>query len=979
MKRIQERIQGRLVGWHSRLSGGVVLVWMSAFVLGYTAWGEAVTRTLFHPDAGNDAEGGTSCVGEVVTNGAFAAWRLVAPEGRLLVPLPVEAANGEVRVGALADGETAVAPFGEDCEACAPWVELVPSAEDDWQTNAFPRPSSAVQLSIAPLSGTVDVFAVSIAVDTPDDGERKGTGSLFVLSPAADVSDEEPPTTTVRRAARLQSAASEDAELPTGYSAGLTATYYGMRYGTWDGSLPDVSVATSRTDGVVRNVERPLTVDSWEGMPSALVDRFVAVFEGGLWVSSPGVYTFYLGSDDAARLTIGGTVVLDEMRPHAYRVRSVEVALGIGIHPIRIDYLENVGQAGLSLAWCAESFSRRAIAAPYLLHRTGQTDRDGDGMEDWWEEQFGLDPDDPSDAEGDPDGDGLDNLAEFRAGTDPTKADTDGDGLPDGWEVLQGLHPCWRGDAHLDSDGDGASNLDEFRAGTNPLNPDTDGDGVSDGDEILKYLSNPTVVDFGCGATVLGKVPTSGLSAQAGAWWLDGEWIRCSGRSGAILLENGLFLSQSDFRQIRAQTVYTGSADGELVCRVDGVDVGAEILPASDEPRTNMVAFLTQWLVPGLHRIEFEYRNFVNGADFALSIPEIVLPNGPTRDVEIRPDWLVTRMAFSRTDRPGRIASKVSPYCFGGAAFPSLVTVTGGADVRTLPNRGWWADLPLNPSEPVSAEISYENGMKSETVQVAWAPFDLLTESSVVIRQGDSLLLALIGEGNAPSAGCVMVDGEAFDLAMDEIRPYRFGTPGTHFVTGVLNGWTNSVAVTVVGRPSIRELPIWRGKVNSLRILGFWSADLSPMVDGGASIAALSGDAQGRTVIVSVDAPFGSHPSALAFEIPNSDASVVFSADLRSFLAYYTLDGAYYSFGRFSDGTHLVENRITAFGLPEDVTLQMRSTSGVCFENGTGTLSLQSSDFDETGDCTYRFYVPTGVSNPCQVFHGIFDGAYFAQ
>ncbi|MFO7991108.1 MAG: NosD domain-containing protein [Thermoplasmata archaeon] len=46
-------------------------------------------------------------------------------------------------------------------------------------------------------------------------------------------------------------------------------------------------------------------------------------------------------------------------------------------------------------------------------------DDDGDGMPDWWEEKYGLDPKDPSDAEKDPDGDGKTNLEEFNEGTDP--------------------------------------------------------------------------------------------------------------------------------------------------------------------------------------------------------------------------------------------------------------------------------------------------------------------------------------------------------------------------------------------------------------------------------------------------------------------------------------------------------------------------------------------------------------------------------
>ena len=49
-------------------------------------------------------------------------------------------------------------------------------------------------------------------------------------------------------------------------------------------------------------------------------------------------------------------------------------------------------------------------------------DKDGDGMPDWWEKKYGLNPNDPSDAAKDKDGDGYTNLEEFLNGTDPTKA-----------------------------------------------------------------------------------------------------------------------------------------------------------------------------------------------------------------------------------------------------------------------------------------------------------------------------------------------------------------------------------------------------------------------------------------------------------------------------------------------------------------------------------------------------------------------------
>ncbi|MBI4612230.1 MAG: alginate lyase family protein [Planctomycetes bacterium] len=57
-----------------------------------------------------------------------------------------------------------------------------------------------------------------------------------------------------------------------------------------------------------------------------------------------------------------------------------------------------------------------AAAAPV----SDPLDSDGDGMPNAWEISYGLNPNDPSDATGDPDRDGRTNLQEYQAGTDPT-------------------------------------------------------------------------------------------------------------------------------------------------------------------------------------------------------------------------------------------------------------------------------------------------------------------------------------------------------------------------------------------------------------------------------------------------------------------------------------------------------------------------------------------------------------------------------
>jgi pectate lyase len=56
---------------------------------------------------------------------------------------------------------------------------------------------------------------------------------------------------------------------------------------------------------------------------------------------------------------------------------------------------------------------------PELKSLPAPLDSDGDGMPDWWEIQYGLDPNDPSDSQGDLNGTGYTNVEEYLNGTDP--------------------------------------------------------------------------------------------------------------------------------------------------------------------------------------------------------------------------------------------------------------------------------------------------------------------------------------------------------------------------------------------------------------------------------------------------------------------------------------------------------------------------------------------------------------------------------
>nr|WP_281830445.1 GlyGly-CTERM sorting domain-containing protein [Vibrio nigripulchritudo] len=188
-----------------------------------------------------------------------------------------------------------------------------------------------------------------------------------------------------------------------------------------------------------------------------------------------------------------------------YNSGTFEITISEGLRQVQFKYHKDYSISnGKDMAWIDNV-------------RFAAKDTDNDGMADSWENRYGLDINNASDASLDNDGDKLTNLEEHDANTLPDLSDSDGDSLsdhtevkvsssnprssdsdsdtlPDAWEFNHGLDPNNVLDKELDSDLDGLTNIQEYLTQTHPMNADSDEDGMSDGWEVSHNL-DPNVND----------------------------------------------------------------------------------------------------------------------------------------------------------------------------------------------------------------------------------------------------------------------------------------------------------------------------------------------------------------------------------------------------------------------------------------------------------------------------------------------------
>ena len=136
----------------------------------------------------------------------------------------------------------------------------------------------------------------------------------------------------------------------------------GLKYNYYEGEwnrIPNYNGLSPKKQGVAENFNLASKEDE---------ENFSIDYQGFLNIDNDGVYRFYLSSDDGSKLMIGDQLVINHDGLHGAVEASGEIALGEGLHAIRISFFERTGGNMLRLEWSNKNFEKQIINKELLFH-----------------------------------------------------------------------------------------------------------------------------------------------------------------------------------------------------------------------------------------------------------------------------------------------------------------------------------------------------------------------------------------------------------------------------------------------------------------------------------------------------------------------------------------------------------------------------------------------------------------------------------
>ncbi|MEC9072220.1 MAG: PA14 domain-containing protein, partial [Myxococcota bacterium] len=116
------------------------------------------------------------------------------------------------------------------------------------------------------------------------------------------------------------------------------------------------------------NFPNPTSGNAGQNFSTTLPNNGFSVrWEGAIWISDSGHYTFYLGTNDGGRMVLDGEEVIDNWINHSFvSFESVTRELHWGWHTLEVEMYEANGEAAARLDWEGPDFSR-SLVPPHRL------------------------------------------------------------------------------------------------------------------------------------------------------------------------------------------------------------------------------------------------------------------------------------------------------------------------------------------------------------------------------------------------------------------------------------------------------------------------------------------------------------------------------------------------------------------------------------------------------------------------------------
>ena len=113
-------------------------------------------------------------------------------------------------------------------------------------------------------------------------------------------------------------------------------------------------------------IDSIFTTDKIEVPATVNAPSFGITYKGYIDVPADGIYSFYLTCDDGGVLSIGPSIVVNNDGNHSAQERSGQIALKMGAHPFKLDFIEGGGGFTLKLKYSVNGSAPQDVPADWF-------------------------------------------------------------------------------------------------------------------------------------------------------------------------------------------------------------------------------------------------------------------------------------------------------------------------------------------------------------------------------------------------------------------------------------------------------------------------------------------------------------------------------------------------------------------------------------------------------------------------------------